>query len=104
MKVNVESVRFKIDSGLETLINEKIQKLTEHHNNILNGDVILKLGTKPENKIVEIKLHCEGCSFISKKQSETFEHALDMTIEALRRQLRKRKTKTVLRYRNKKEV
>ena len=99
MLTNIESIHFKVGSKLTVLINEKINKLKEH-NQILNSDVILTLGNKPDNKIVEIKLNCEGCSFVSKKQSKTFEQSLDMVIEALRRQLRKQKTKTILRYRN----
>ena len=106
MKVNIESPHFKVDNKLVLLINEKINKLIEHHSQlILNGDVILRIGDYPENKIVEIKLNCEGCNFIAKKNSETFEQSLDMVVEALRRQLRKKKTKTITRYRNvKKEV
>ena len=105
MKLNIESPHFKVDNKLTLLINDKIAKLIEHHSQILNGDVTLKLGVYPENKIVEIKLNCEGCNFIAKKNSETFEQSLDMVVEALRRQLRKKKTKTITRYRNtKKEV
>ena len=103
MKINIESIHFKIDKKLELLINEKINKLTEHHT-ILNSDVILKIGTKPQNKIIEVKLNCQGCNFHSEKNSETFEHSITMVTEALRRQLQKHKTKTILKNRYKKDI
>jgi len=93
MNLNIESVHFKTDNKLVFFIKEKIKKLTEHHQHIIDVDVILGIGNKPENKIVEIKLNCQGCSLYSKKQSENFERSIDMATEALRRQLRKQKTK-----------
>ena len=103
MNLNIESVHFKADKKLILLINEKIDKLKEHHQ-IINTDVILKIGTKPENKIVEIKLSCDGCSFYAKKNSETFEQSMDMVTEALRRQLRKKKTRLLDKKRKRKET
>lgn len=94
MKLNVQSIHFKADTKLLELIDEKVNKLKEHHNEIINSDVILKLDSKqPSNKVVEIKLHCNGCNFYAKKISSSFEKATDMVVEALRRQLRKHKTK-----------
>ena len=104
MKVNIESLHFKADDGLVLFINEKIEKLKEHNNQIISSDVILRLGKRPENKIVEIKLNCDGCNFYAKKTSETFEKTTDMVIEALRRQLRKYKTKTIVKKRKIKGV
>lgn len=92
MKLNVESVHFKADTKLLDFITEKVSKLKEHHDEIINGDVILKLDSK-HNKVVELKLYCNGCDFYAKKISGTFEKSTDMATEALRRQLRKHKTK-----------
>lgn len=92
MKLNVESIHFKADRVLLSFIDDKINKLKEHHEEIINGDVILKLDSK-HNKVVEIKLHCNGCYFYAKKISDTFEKSTDQVVEALRRQLRKHRTK-----------
>ena len=93
MNLNIESIHFIIGKKLGLFIEEKIKKLIEHNHYIIDVDVVLVIGNKPENKIVEIKLNCNGCSFYAKKQSDTFEHSVDMVVEALRRQLRKQKTK-----------
>jgi putative sigma-54 modulation protein len=47
----------------------------------------------PDNKISEIKLQIPGSDLFAKKQSTTFEEATDMAVDALRKQLTKRKAK-----------
>ena len=95
MRVNINSVHFKADQKLETFIQQKIDKLTNHYDDILAGDVHLKLDNNsvPENKIAEIKLLLKGNDVYAKKQSKSFEEATDIAIEALRKQLRKHKEK-----------
>ena len=44
-----------------------------------------------ENKIAEIKVDVKGKDLFVKKQSNSFEEAADMAVEALRRQLKKHK-------------
>jgi len=94
MNVKIDSVHFKADKDLLLYINNRIDKLTNFYDGILNGNVILKIGNNiPNNKIVEIKLICKGHNFYASKESKSFEKSVDLAIEALRRQIRKRKTK-----------
>lgn len=95
MRVNINSVHFKADRKLETFIQQKIDKLTSHYDEIIGGDVNLKLDNngEPENKIAEIKLLLKGNDLYAKKQSKSFEEATDTAVEALRKQLRKHKEK-----------
>ena len=46
-----------------------------------------------ENKVAEIKVHIPGNDLFVKKQSETFESAIDQAIEALSIQVKKHKDK-----------
>jgi putative sigma-54 modulation protein len=43
--------------------------------------------------VVEIKLFLPGTSLFAKEQARSFEAAADMTVEALRRQIKKTKQK-----------
>lgn len=101
MNINIKSVNFKADSKLKEFITERIEKLSNFHDNVLNSDVILKVdkNDKKENKITEIKMILKGEEFFAKKQSKTFEESTDNVVEALRRQLRKYKGKTENNYR-----
>ena len=95
MNLKINSVHFKTDKGLDLFIKNKIDKLSGFYEGILNGNVTLKLGNDPiNNKVVEIKLNCEGCSFYAKKEAKSFERSTEMVVEALRRQIRKKRTKS----------
>ncbi len=95
MKVNINSVHFKTDKKLDSFINEKVEKLATIYNGVIGSDVILKLSNNGshENKIAEIRLKIKGYDLFAKKRSKSFEEAIDITIEALRRQLKKHKEK-----------
>jgi len=95
MKINVNSVKFKVDTKLDSFIRDKVEKLSTHYDNIISSDVILKLDSANtvDNKIVEIKIAIKGNDLFTKKQSNTFEEALDNATDALKKQLIKHKEK-----------
>ncbi|MDR1180913.1 MAG: ribosome-associated translation inhibitor RaiA [Bacteroidales bacterium] len=95
MQININSVHFKADKRLESFIIDKLQKTGKFYENIIGSDVILKLENtdKPENKIAEIRLKIKGNDLISCKQCKTFEEAIDLAVDALRKQLEKIKDK-----------
>ena len=97
MKVNLKitSVHFDADKKLLEFIQEKVDKLGQFYDKIIDGDVILKVDNNPtgENKVAEIKLSVPGNDIFAKKQCKTFEEATDLAVEALRRQLKKHKEK-----------
>lgn len=95
MQVEVRSVHFTADIKLITFIKERLKKLEQIQDNIIDAEVFLKLENTNEltNKITEIKLNIPKAELFAKKQAKSFEEATDDAIEALRRQLRKRKGK-----------
>lgn len=95
MRVNINSVHFKTDKKLDNFINDKLEKLRSLHDGILGSEVTLKLenNESQENKIAEIKLMIPGNDIFASKQSRSFEEAFDSALEALRKQLNKRKEK-----------
>lgn len=95
MKINISSIHFKADQKLEGFIQEKLNKLSTIYEGVLGSEVTLKLDKdeKMENKIAEIKLFIKGNDLFAKKQSKSFEESTDNAIEALRKQLTKRKDK-----------
>lgn len=95
MELKIQSVKFTVDQKLIDFINEKSTKLTKVNDKITGGEVILKLDnvSNLENKIAEFKIKVPGNEVFAKKQSNTFEEAIDHTIEALQKQLLKIKEK-----------
>jgi len=96
MDIKIHSVRFDADQKLLTFIQEKTNKLEVFYDDILGAEVFLRLDKDSqdrENKLVEIKLDVAGSTLFSKKQCKSFEEATDLSVEALRKQLLKRKDK-----------
>ncbi|MBP9151084.1 MAG: ribosome-associated translation inhibitor RaiA [Flavobacteriales bacterium] len=97
MKVKIQSIHFDADEKLLNFVEEKVGKLNTFSNAIIDGEVFLRLdkSSSAENKIAEIKLLIPGNDLFAKRQCKTFEEATDQAIEALRRQLKKQKEKSM---------
>jgi len=97
MKVKIQSVHFTADQKLLDFIDGKINKLATFNSMIIDCEVILRLdkSSSTDNKLVEIKLLVPGPDLFAKRQRKTFEEATDLAVEALRRQLKKLKEKSM---------
>lgn len=97
MNVKIQSIHFDADAKLLEFIEARVLKLKTFNNDIIDGNVYLRLDKNEthENKMVEIKLIIPGNDVFAKKQCRTFEEATDQCIEALRKQLKKKKEKAL---------
>src|SRR6056297_3470569 len=95
MDIKIHSVHFDADSKLVDFVEKKVSKLDQFYDNIIGAEVFLRLekDQSPENKISEIKLQIPGSDLFAKKQTDTFEESTDIAVNALRKQLTKRKEK-----------
>lgn len=93
MNVNINSVHFKTDRSLDNFIEKKLHKLSNFHEGVMGSEVILKLdhAENKKNKVSEIRLKLKGEELFAKKQSRTFEEAVDLTVDALKKQIEKHK-------------
>ena len=96
MNIQVNTVHFTPDQKLIDFVNKKVPKLDTYFEGIIGAEVIMKVA-KPEtanNKIAEIKLSIPASDYLfAEKQADTFEEAIDLAIDAIRRQLTKHKDK-----------
>lgn len=106
MKIRVQSIHFTADAKLLDFIQRKVDKLDQFFDQIISGEVYLKLENTEdeENKITEIKLLIPGNHLFAKEQCKTFEEATDKAIESLRRQVDKHKDKLRAKMSNHKEI
>jgi putative sigma-54 modulation protein len=95
MKITVQAIHFSADKKLIDFIQKKADKLQQFSDNIISGEVYLKLENTGEeaNKITEIKLLTPGNQLFAKHQCKTFEEGADLAIESLRKQIQKHKQK-----------
>ena len=95
MDIKMHSIRFDADKKLLDFIDTKVKKLPTVYDDIMGAEVFLRLDkdSDRENKLVEIKLDVKGQTVFAKKQCKSFEEATDLSIDALKKQLVKRKAK-----------
>ncbi|MCA1745356.1 MAG: ribosome-associated translation inhibitor RaiA [Bacteroidales bacterium] len=95
MNITIQSVHFDAAEKLEQFIQQKVGKLDQFYDGIIGSEVTLKLDKSEtlDNKVAEVTLDIPGNNLFAKKQSRTFEEAVDLACEALRKQLVKRKDK-----------
>jgi putative sigma-54 modulation protein len=98
MKITVQSIRFNADKKLLEFIQKKADKLDTFYDQIISGEVYLKLENVEDeaNKITEIKLMLPGTQIFAKEQCKTFEEATDLAVECLRKQIGKYKQKKTI--------
>ncbi|HUX95312.1 MAG TPA: ribosome-associated translation inhibitor RaiA [Bacteroidales bacterium] len=95
MNIQIHSVRFDADKKLIDFVQQKLEKLSQFGEDIVNAEVYLRLDKDQdrENKISEIRLDVSGKPLFAKKQSKTFEEATDGAVDALKKQITKHKQK-----------
>lgn len=95
MDLKVHSIHFDADQKLINFIDSKVKKLNHFYEDIISSEVYLRLdrSDRSENKVAEIRLVTPGKEMFAKKQCRSFEEATDLAVEALRRQVRKKKGK-----------
>ncbi len=95
MKIQIQSVKFDADKKLVAFVEEKVSKLDRYSEEILSAEVTLKLDRDWEhgNKVAVLKLDVVGDTLVAERQSRSFEEAVDLAIDALRKQLTKYKEK-----------
>jgi len=95
MKVFVQSVNFNADKELVDFVEEKVKQLDKFYDKIINVEVFLKVQktSEKDNKLVEIKMSVPGDEFMAKKQAKYMEEGVNMALDILKRQLKKKKEK-----------
>ncbi len=92
MDVKIKAIHFDASEKLEQFINKKAEKLVKHHEEISLVEVNLKV-VKPEtakNKEAAIKLSVpQRDDLFASKIADTFEEAIDLAVDALKKQLEK---------------
>ncbi|MCH5334537.1 MAG: ribosome-associated translation inhibitor RaiA [Alistipes sp.] len=93
MNVKIQSVKFDADKKLLEFVEHKVSKLDRFADRATGADVVMKLD-KDEvkgNKLVTITLHMPGATPLAEGRASRFEEAVDMAVDALKRQIEKMK-------------
>ena len=96
MNLNIETVHFTADVKLTNYVNRKVQKLSTFHDRIIKVDVFLKLDNVVHNikdKIAEIRVYVPRHSFFVKACTKSFEESFDAALDSTINQIKRKKEK-----------
>ncbi|MDO4706909.1 MAG: ribosome-associated translation inhibitor RaiA [Porphyromonadaceae bacterium] len=96
MDIRIKALHFDATAQLREFIEKKLDKLGRFADDIQAAEVTLKV-VKPEvanNKEAAIRLIVSGGDLFADKIADSFEEATDICIDALKKQLERRKENT----------
>lgn len=96
MELQTTAVHFKADQKLLDYIRERLEKLENIFDRIIDARVYLKLENSGQvkDKIVEVKLNVPGDEIFVSTKDRSFEAAVYNAVSVLNRRLKKYKSKT----------
>lgn len=97
MELKVKAIHFNATDKLQDFIEKKVAKLEKLDENISQIEVTLNI-VKPEtanNKETAIHVYGPGAEIHAEKTCDTFEEGVDLCVDALKRQLEKKKEKKI---------
>ena len=97
MIVQTVAPQFKADQKLISYIDTKIGKLSNVFDRIIDCSVTLKLENSGQvkDKVAEVKIHVPGAVLVATESQRSFEAAVDLLSDKMRRQLKRYKQRQV---------
>jgi len=95
MEIKIQAIHFEATEKLEQFIEKKLSKLAKFNDEIGRVEVSLKV-VKPEtamNKEAALKVTLPGTELFAQEICNTFEEAIDKTVDSMLRQAAKYKEK-----------
>lgn len=95
MNIQIQSVKFNADQKLIDFVESKINKLERLNDSTTNAEVTLKLDKDHElgNKVAMVLLAVPGNDLVAERRSKSFEEAIDLCVDALKKQIERYKDK-----------
>ena len=94
MKLQIEAP-FQLSAPMETLVNEKVNKLSTFFERIISVHIYFKDEVQrfqhKDQRTVEIRVEVPGHSLFASDSAETFEQAIANAAQKMQRQLKKHK-------------
>ena len=93
MTIQTSAPQFRADAKLLAYIDEKLSRLSHVYDRIITCDVTLKLENsgRVRDKVAELRLNVPGATLVASESQRTFEAAVDLLSDKMRRQLRRYK-------------
>ncbi len=100
MNILITARKFKARQTLKDFITSEVSSLKKYNDDIISADIKLSyVNSKDSTKNAEIILQVPGQTLSATEESEDFEKSVSYAVEKLSRQLKKLKTRRILKVR-----
>lgn len=91
MNITFQAVNFKADRKLIRFITEKVSKLDQYYDKIIDAVVYLKIANTADksNKVMQLKLNVSSGTLYVDESDISFEAACDKSLDSMHNQLMK---------------
>ena len=95
MNVKIQSVKFDADKRLVDFIQAKMDKMDRFVERAIGAQVTLRIDKDDEqgNKVAIVKIDVAGDELLAERRCKTFEEAMDLCLDAIKKQIDKYKEK-----------
>lgn len=96
MNVQIHAKEFTASEQLTDFIRQKVEKLRQYFDHIIDVEVFLSLESKNsqvKDKVAKVKVNIPGHQLVAGESSKVFEEAIDLSIDSLKKQLTRHKEK-----------
>ena len=97
MKITINARQMSVRESLKELVFEKLSKLDKYFCD--EGDATVTFSKKRNNVNLEVTIYAASTFFRCEIEDETFQNALDRSIDTIERQIRRNKTRLEKRLR-----
>ena len=98
MKITVNARQMTVRESLKEMVIKKLEKLDKYFP--AEGEATVTFSRKHDKENLEITIFAANTLFRSEIEDETFQNALDRSIDTIERQIRKNKTRLEKRLRD----
>ncbi|MDR2814396.1 MAG: ribosome-associated translation inhibitor RaiA [Prevotellaceae bacterium] len=93
MNTKIQSIKFNADQKLLAFAEEKVGKLDKFFDGIVSAEIAMRVEnvSDEKNKVVKILLEVPGSALFAENKCKSFEEAIDLDVEVLKKQLAKYK-------------
>ena len=98
MKVTINARQMNVRESTKQMVLAKLEKLDKYFQK--EGEAVVTFSHKRDKKNLEVTISAASTMFRSEMEDDTFQNALDRSIDAIERQIRRNKTRLEKRLRS----
>lgn len=102
MRIDIQSIGFISKQELKNFVYEKVKTLARFYREVIGSEIFMRIDNSNTkvSKVCQIRVAIPGNDLMARAQCRTFEEATTKVVDALKRQIKNLKAKTINKRKN----